>query len=151
VGALTDGVNEDKARIWQSNRVPSTCGYCGVGCQLEINAQNDEIIRVTTTNMDKAPNFGSLCVKGRFGWEFVNNEERLTTPLIRKDGELKAATWKEALEYTAKRLAEIKNTSGPDAIGGFTSARCTNEDNYIFQKFMRAAVGTNNVDHCARL
>jgi predicted molibdopterin-dependent oxidoreductase YjgC len=98
-----------------------------------------------------AGNEGWLCVKGRFGYEFVGSPERLKTPLVRKDGKLVKASWGEALDYTAKRLSDIKEKHGPDSIGGLSSARCTNEENYLFQKFMRAAVGTNNVDHCARL
>lgn len=151
VGALTDAVIEEKARIWQSKRTTTTCGYCGVGCQFQFNARNNRILRVTTTEFSRKPNYGSLCVKGRFGWEFVGHEDRLKEPLIRKNGELTPVSWDEALTYVAGRLGEIKEKHGPDAIAGFTSARCTNEDNYLFQKFIRAVVGTNNVDHCARL
>ncbi len=151
VGALTDGVRETKARIWESERVRTTCGYCGVGCQLEFNVLNDGIVRVTTTDFDAAPNYGSLCVKGRFGWEFVNHPDRLTTPLVRKDGELVEATWDEALGLVAAQFQAIKDEHGADALAGFASARCTNEDNYLFQKFFRAVIGTNNIDHCARL
>jgi len=151
VGALTDSVHETKARIWQAHRVPTTCGYCGVGCQLELNVLNEQVLRVTTVDMDKPPNYGSLCVKGRFGWEFVNHPDRLQRPLIRRDGELVETTWDEALGFIASKLQEIKDAHGADAIAGLTSARCTNEENYLFQKFMRAVIGTNNVDHCARL
>ncbi len=101
--------------------------------------------------MPRAPNDGSLCIKGRFGYDFVDHPDRLTKPLIRKDGELKEASWDEALAYMADKLAAIKEKHGPDAIAGFSSARCTNEENYLFQKFLRAVIGTNNVDHCARL
>lgn len=151
VGALTDGVKQDKSRVWQAKRTRTTCGYCGVGCQFEFNVSDNRIMRVTTTNFEQEPNFGSLCVKGRFGWEFIGHNDRLTTPLVRKDGELVPATWNEAITFAAKKLREIKQAHGADAIGGFSSARCTNEDNYLFQKFLRAGVGTNNVDHCARL
>jgi predicted molibdopterin-dependent oxidoreductase YjgC len=151
VGALTDGVRETKARIWESTRVPTTCGYCGVGCQFEVNARNDEIVRVTTAEMDRLPNYGSLCVKGRFGWEFVNHPDRLMKPLVRKDGDLVETEWDEALDLVASRFQEIKDRHGADALAGFTSARCTNEENYLFQKLFRAVIGTNNVDHCARL
>ncbi len=151
VGALTDGVRQTKARIWQSERVETTCGYCGVGCQLELNVLDGRILRVTTTDFDKAPNHGTLCVKGRFGWEFVDHPDRLTKPLVRKDGELVESTWDEALGVVASRFQQIKDEYGPDALGGFTSARCTNEENYLFQNFFRAVIGTNNVDHCARL
>ncbi len=153
VGALTDGVSGDKARIWQSKRTRTTCGYCGVGCQLELNTLNGKIIRATTTDFDLKPNYGSLCVKGRFGWEFVNHPERLKKPMIRKEkgGQLKETTWDDALAFTAKKLKELRDAHGADSLAGLASARCTNEDNYLFQKLFRAVIGTNNVDHCARL
>ncbi len=97
-------------------------------------------------------NRGWLCVKGRFGFDFINNADRLKTPLIRREkgGQFEKATWDEALDYVAKRMIEIKDKHGADALGGLCSARCTNEENYLFQKLFRAGVGTNNVDHCAR-
>ena len=91
-----------------------------------------------------------MCVKGRFHTDFISSPDRLTTPLIKKDGEFVPASWDEALDLTARRLGEIRDQYGPDALAGLSSARCTNEENYLFQKFMRAAIGTNNVDHCAR-
>ena len=94
---------------------------------------------------------GSLCVKGRFGLDYVGAEDRLTTPLIRKNGELREATWDEALDEIARELGRIKEENGPDSIGMLTSARVTNEDNYMAMKFTRAVLKTNNVDHCARL
>ena len=100
---------------------------------------------------DHPVNMGSLCVKGRFGLDFVTAEDRLTKPLIRKDGSLQESTWEEALDLVGEKLLGIKKAHGPDAIAGLSSAKCTNEENYVFQKFIRAAVGTNNVDHCARL
>jgi len=104
-----------------------------------------------TTKDGVGVNQGSLCVKGRFGYEFVNSDERLTTPLIKKNGKFEEASWDEALDLVAEKFSTIKSEHGPGAIGGLTSARCSNEENYLFQKFMRAAIGTNNVDHCARL
>jgi len=98
-----------------------------------------------------APNYGSLCVKGRFGFDFIADDSRLTTPLIKENGTFRQATWDEALDRVAQNLTRIKEKSGPDSIGLLTSARISNEDNYIAQKFARAAIGTNNVDHCARL
>ncbi len=150
VGALTETVSPTKGRLWQIKRVPTICGYCGVGCSLELNVYDNKVIKITT-NVDAGPNRGVLCVKGRFGYEFINSSERLTKPLIRKNGELVETTWEEALSFVASKLLEIKNKYGPDSIAGLTSARCTNEDNYVFQKFIRAVIGTNNVDHCARL
>jgi predicted molibdopterin-dependent oxidoreductase YjgC len=149
-GALTENLSNIKGRSWTVNRVPTTCTYCGCGCQLDLNVFNDQVVGVTTKG-DVGVNQGSLCVKGRFGYEFISSPERLKTPLIRKNGELKAASWDEALDLVATKFAQVKKDNGPDAIGGLTSARCTNEDNYLFQKFMRAVIGTNNVDHCARL
>lgn len=97
------------------------------------------------------PNRGSLCVKGRFGYEFVASPERLTRPLIKKDGKQVEASWDEALDLVAQKLSAIKSETGPDSIGVLTSARITNEDNYMAQKFTRAVLKTNNIDHCARL
>jgi NADH-quinone oxidoreductase subunit G len=97
------------------------------------------------------PNNGHLCVKGRFGFDFVQSDKRLTTPLIKKNGVLEEASWDEALDLVATRLTEIKAKYGPDSIGSLSSAKCTNEENYLMQKFMRGVIGTNNIDHCARL
>ncbi len=95
---------------------------------------------------------GWLCAKGRFGFDFINNGERLTSPLIRKEkgGNLERATWDEALDHIAGKFKDITDKNGPDAVAGLCSARCTNEENYLFQKLFRAGIGTNNVDHCAR-
>jgi predicted molibdopterin-dependent oxidoreductase YjgC len=97
------------------------------------------------------PNYGSLCVKGRFGYDFVHDRGRLTMPLIREGGSFREATWDEALNLVAGKLRDIRSKHGADAIGVLSSARITNEENYLVQKFTRAVVGTNNVDHCARL
>jgi predicted molibdopterin-dependent oxidoreductase YjgC len=98
-----------------------------------------------------APNYGSLCVKGRFGFDFIHSSDRLKTPLIKEKGTFREASWDEALELVARKLGAIKAEHGADAIGFLSSARITNEENYIAQKFARAVVQTNNVDHCARL
>lgn len=135
----------------------TTCPYCGCGCQLDIatcktmeNGQAvDTVIRVTGS--DVVPNDGKTCVKGRFGLDFNTRQDRLKKPLIRKDGQLVEVEWPEALSYTARRMQEIREKNGPDSLAGLASARCTNEENFVFQKFIRAVVGTNNVDHCARL
>ena len=100
---------------------------------------------------DAAPNFGSLCVKGRFGFDFIASPDRLTRPLIKENGSFREASWDEALGLVARRFGEIKAAAGPDSIGVLTSARITNEENYIAQKFTRAVLQTNNIDHCARL
>ncbi len=149
-GALTADLSRYKGRTWLIEKVPTTCTYCGCGCQLELNVQNNRVIAVTTQD-GVGVNQGSLCVKGRFGYEFINSDERLTTPMIKKNGEFQEASWDEALSLVTEKFSAIKAEHGPGAIGGLTSARCSNEENYLFQKFMRAAIGTNNVDHCARL
>ena len=95
-------------------------------------------------------NQNSLCIKGRFHTDMIHSDERLTSPLIRKNGELVECSWDEAIGYVGNKLRDIKMEFGPDSIAGLSSARCTNEDNFVFQKMMRAAIGTNNVDHCAR-
>jgi predicted molibdopterin-dependent oxidoreductase YjgC len=112
--------------------------------------KEDRIVRITGVE-DAAPNFGSLCVKGRFGYDFIQHPDRLTSPLIKEDGKFREASWDEALELVAKRMGAIKEKSGPDSIGLLTSARITNEENYLAQKFVRAVIGTNNIDHCAIL
>lgn len=149
-GALVGKEWIGKGRYWKIREIDTTCPYCGVGCSITLHVKDNEIVRVTSKE-DSAVNKGLLCVKGRFAYEFVSSPERLKTPLIRKNGELRPASWDEALDYACKRLNEIKETYGPDAIAGLSSARCTTEENYLFQKFMRAVIGTNNVDHCARL
>jgi len=151
VGALTYKQARFQGRPWEIEKVRTTCTYCGVGCQLDLNVHDGKIIKVTNNEQYGEPNNGSLCVKGRFGTNFINHPDRLTTPLIRKNGELQEASWEEAYDYIAEKFTSIKEENGPDSIAGFASARCTNEENYLFQKFMRAVIGTNNVDHCARL
>lgn len=150
VGALTENVSPIKGRIWQTKRVKTVCGYCGVGCVLDFHVLGKRIIKVTADGTN-GPNKGTLCVKGRFAYEFAMSKERLTKPLIRVRDTFIETTWDEALNLIVRRFSEIKETYGSNSIGGLCSARCTNEDNYLFQKFMRAVIGTNNVDHCARL
>ena len=150
VGALTDTGNSAGENKEKVKKISTICAYCGVGCSFELNVLDNKVVRVTT-NEFVGTNRGSLCVKGRFGYTYVNSPDRLTTPYIKKRGVLTEASWDEALNYVAERLKTIKAKFGPDSIAGLTSAKCTNEDNYVFQKFMRAGIGTNNVDHCARL
>ena len=143
--------------------VRTTCAYCGVGCQLTLNVKDDQIIRIEAP-FDAAPNYGRLCVKGRFGADYVHSPRRLTTPLIRRvpqtpgqrtpassPGDWREATWDEALDLIARRLAEIRWKHGPGAITMNACAKATNEDNYLLQKYLRAIIGTNNIDHCTRL
>jgi predicted molibdopterin-dependent oxidoreductase YjgC len=147
-GALVCKPSLGKGRQQDIRKVATICPYCGCGCNLVLHVHKNEVIR--TSSPGDSINEGWLCVKGKFGLTFINSPDRLKTPLIRKNGVLVEATWEEAFSYTADRLKQVRDTRGPDAIGGLSSARCTNEENYLFQKFLRAAVGTNNVDHCAR-
>lgn len=132
--------------------VHTTCPYCGVGCQMDLHIHNNLIFRVEG-RYDNEVNFGQLCVKGRFGLDFVHAEDRLSTPLIRasRADEFQPTSWGIALDTVATRLNKIRDQYGPDSIAFLTSAKCTNEENYLLQKFARAVIGTNNVDHCARL
>lgn len=130
--------------------VTTTCPYCGVGCALNLHIKDDLIYRVTSP-FDSPSNRGNLCVKGRFGYDFVHAKDRLTKPLMRNNGKLVPASWDEAMGHVAKRLLEIRDKYGPDSIGFLVSAKCTNEENYLLQKVARGLIGTNNVDHCARL
>jgi len=148
-GALMGKQSIGKGRQKDVKEVETVCPYCGCGCNLTLHVSRNEVVRVTSR--PDTINEGWLCVKGRFGYSFINSPDRLTTPLIKKDGKFVEASWDEALGFIAEKLRAIKQQHGPDAVGGLSSARCTNEENYLFQKFMRAAVGTNNVDHCARL
>lgn len=128
----------------------TTCPYCGVGCQIELMVQDGKIVRSNGVE-GVSPNDGRLCVKGRFGYEFVHHPDRLTKPLIKRNGKFEEATWDEALNLIATKFNEIKAKHGPDALAGYASAKCTNEDNYLFQKFIRTVFGTNNIDYCTRL
>ncbi len=130
--------------------VRTTCPYCGAGCQMNLKVKGDTIMEVSS-EPDLAPNYGALCVKGRFGFNFVQHPDRLKKPLIRRHGQLVETSWEEALDTVAKKFFDIKAMYGPDAIAGFSCARATNEENFLMQKFMRTAIGTNNIDHCARL
>jgi len=143
--------------------VPTTCPYCGVGCNLELHIKDDYIYKVTSP-FDSPVNHGNLCVKGRFGYDFIYNKDRVTMPLIRKTAQAPGArtqafdrdqwrkvSWEEALDYTAERLVEIYRRDGADALSVYCCAKATNEDNYLLQKLFRALFRTNNVDHCTRL
>jgi formate dehydrogenase (NADP+) alpha subunit len=147
-GALVGKEGLGKGRHKGVREIDTICPYCGCGCGITLHVIRNEVVRVSS-RMDTL-NEGWLCVKGRFGYGFINSPDRLKTPLIKKDGVFVKASWDEALDHIADKLGAIKQQYGPDAIAGLASARCTNEENYLFQKFMRAAVGTNNIDHCAR-
>ena len=130
--------------------VNTICPYCGVGCTLNLHIRDDFVYKATSSYNSPA-NHGNLCVKGRFGYDFIHARDRLTQPLMRRDGKLVPAAWEEAMGAVAGRLLEIREKHGPDSIGFLVSAKCTNEENYLLQKVARGLVGTNNVDHCARL
>lgn len=150
VGALFERERVGRGRNWEMEKVKTICPYCGVGCTFDLNLKDGKVIYVSS-NPDNKVNDRDLCVKGRFGYEFIQHPERLKTPLIREGEGFREANWEEAYSLVSSKLNEIKKTYGADSIGGLSSAKCTNEENYLFQKFIRAAIGTNNVDHCARL
>lgn len=150
-GALVEKPHRREINIEKMDRkVRTTCPYCGVGCQIELWIQNGKIVRSTGVE-GVLPNDGRLCVKGRFGYDFVQSNERLTKPLIKKNGAFVEAGWDEALDLIASKFLEIKQKYGNESLAGYSSAKCTNEDNYLFQKFVRKVFGSNNIDYCTRL
>ncbi|KLV03414.1 formate dehydrogenase [Photobacterium aquae] len=151
-GALVDARDKSQGRIEMLKPVDTICTYCGVGCKVTMFV--DELtnkIRYVQGAKDSPVNQGMLCVKGRFGFDFIQSEQRLTQPLIRKNGKLEPASWDEAITLVADKFSGIKAAHGGNALAGFSSAKTTNEDNFAFQKFVRRELGTNNLDHCARL
>ncbi|HLP34251.1 MAG TPA: molybdopterin-dependent oxidoreductase, partial [Bacteroidia bacterium] len=146
--AISD-VFESKS-IANVQKTRTICTYCGVGCNLEVATSGGKVKSIQAP-YDAEVNSGHTCLKGRYAFSFYNHPDRLRTPLIRKDGELVPATWDEAYDYLAKELTRIKTDFGPDYIAGISSARCTNEENYLMQKFIRTVIGTNNIDSCARV
>jgi formate dehydrogenase major subunit len=141
VGALAP-----KRPQFAAREVQTTCVYCGVGCGIYLGVSGDRIISVRG-DRERPTNNGNLCVKGRYGFNFVNHPDRLTAPLIKKNGVFEEASWDEALELVANKFAGSKK----DKFAALASAKCTNEENYLIQKFTRAVMGTNTIDHCARL
>ena len=176
--ALMPVSRKGRGREWELDRVATICGYCGVGCRVEFAVKDGAILYADGAGNNPVNN-EFLCSKGRYGWDFATNRDRLTQPLIRRDVAFELGLteepwempqqsplavrkpkiedsfvptdWDTALDLVADRLADTVKAYGPDSVMGLTSARCTNEENYLFQKFMRAAIGTNNLDHCARL
>ena len=149
-GAITEKLAHFQGRPWEFEKIRTTCPYCGVGCQMELWVKDNKIVRVYGCE-DGPDNNGVLCVKGRFGLDFVNHQDRLTKPLIKRNGKFEEASWDEALNLVAGKFKELKDKYGGNALSGLSSAKCTNEENYLFQKFIRTCFGTNSVDHCARL
>ncbi len=176
VGALYDKMSMGMGRASQVVKVRTTCSYCGVGCTFDLNVRDGRIVRVTSAE-DAPVNGLSLCVKGRYGYDYVHHPDRLTHPLVRAkwlegvEGRVESGDWRvagshdaaiddetlietdwdTALDVVAGKLADVKATRGPDALAMLASAKCTNEENYIFNKFSRQILGTNAIDHCARL
>ena len=130
--------------------VLTTCPYCGTGCGFYLQVLNNEIIGVLPAKNHPVSQ-GGLCIKGWNAHAFVNHPDRLKNPLVRKNGKLVEASWDEALTLVAEKFGTIKAESGPDSVAVLASAKCTNEENYVLQKWGRAVIGTNNIDHCARL
>ncbi len=149
VGALTEKKASGLGRSWETEKIRTTCPYCGVGCQIHLHVRDGRIVKATGVE-EAEPNHGRLCVKGRFGYDFIYSKERLTTPLIREGDGFREASWDEALDLVADRLKEIIAEHGPDSIAGVSCARSLNEDSYQMQKLFRAVFKTNNIDHCAR-
>jgi predicted molibdopterin-dependent oxidoreductase YjgC len=149
-GALVEKKSSFRWRNWEvQEKIRTTCPYCGVGCQQLLHVKNGRIVKVTGVE-DAEPNKGRLCVKGRYGFDFIYSEERLKTPLIRENGRFREASFEEATKLVAKRFKQIIAESGPDALAGVSSSRSINEDSYQMQKLFRAVIGTNNIDNCAR-
>jgi formate dehydrogenase major subunit len=150
VDSCPTGSLSERGQVPVTATTRTTCGYCGVGCELDVHVAGDAVISVTPA-LDGPVNRGHACVKGRFAHGFVRSGERLSTPLLRRNGTLEPVSWPEALTYVAAELTRIRSAHGPDAIAAISSARATNEENYALQKLMRAVVGTNNVDNCSRI
>ncbi|QDE32335.1 formate dehydrogenase subunit alpha [Shewanella polaris] len=151
-GALVDARDKTQGTDRELTKTSTVCTYCGVGCRVELHVdqQTNHVMRVTG-DTHSLVNEGMLCVKGRSGFDFLNSPKRLTTPLIRKNGQLQPASWNEAISYISEQLQPIKDAAGPSKFAALSSAKCTNEENYLMQKFTRSIMGTNSIDHCARL
>jgi predicted molibdopterin-dependent oxidoreductase YjgC len=176
VGALYDKMSVGLGRPNQVKKVRTTCAYCGVGCTFDLNVRDGQIVRVTSSE-DSPVNGHSLCVKGRYGYDYVHHPDRLTRPLVRAkwlsdvetrlasgewrstngrsepagDDDLIETDWDTALDLVADKFSQVKETHGSRAFAVLASAKCTNEENYLFNKFTRQILGTNSLDHCARL
>jgi formate dehydrogenase (NADP+) alpha subunit len=159
VGAITNKFSKYAYKPWQLKKTTTTCNYCGDGCQIYVETKDTEVVRVTSPlswknkwgdRTDTVNGHDGICVRGRFGFQYINSSTRLKTPLVRTDSGLQPSPWMDALDMAAGRLAYVKAQYGAQAIAGLMTARCTNEDLYVFQKFMRSVIGTNNLDSSAR-
>src|SRR5438445_10582945 len=147
-GILQVSEAEHAMREHRIRKTKTVCTYCGVGCSFDVWTKDRHILKVAP---EHGPTNGiSTCVKGKFGWDFVNSTDRLTHPLIREGGKFREATWDEALQLIARRFTEIKAQHGPDSLAFISSSKCTNEESYLMQKLARAVIGTNNIDNCSR-
>jgi formate dehydrogenase (NADP+) alpha subunit len=159
VGAITNKFSKYLYKPWQLKKTTTTCNYCGDGCQLHLETKDNEVVRVTSPlswknkwgdRSETAQGHGGICVRGRFGFQFIDSKARLTHPMVRKGAKLAESPWIETVETVVGRLADIKARYGPNAVAGLITARCSNEELYLFQKLMRAAIGTNQLDSSAR-
>src|SRR5436190_2866994 len=164
VGAITNKYSKYLYKPWQLRKTTTTCNYCGDGCQMHLETKDNEVVRVTSPlswknkwgdRADTATGHGGICVRGRFGFQYIDSQARLRQPLVRRngklpEGKLTETPWLEAMQTVVDRLAEIKAKHGAQAIAGLITARCTNEELYLFQKLMRAVIGTNQLDSSAR-
>lgn len=139
---------EEAMRESRIRRTKTVCTYCGVGCSFDVWSKDRHILKIEP--FEGPVNGVSTCIKGKFAWDHINSEDRLTKPLIRENGAFREASWEEALSLVARRLNEIKAANGPDSIGLISSSKCTNEESFLMQKLARAVVGTNNIDNCSR-
>jgi NADH-quinone oxidoreductase subunit G len=146
VGAITSDCFDYKTKAWELDETTTPCPYCGCGCLLTIGSKEGEIKRAFS-DPEKGPNDGNLCVKGRFGWDFIDHPERIKAPLMKVNGKLKEVSWEEGLGFVANKLEEIKGQYGSESIGGIVSSRLTNEEYHLFKRLFRTALGTNQIDH----
>ena len=149
-GALTDRKGRGKGRSYDMEKVRTTCSYCGTGCNFDLNVKDGKVVKVTSA-YDAPVNHGNLCIKGRYGYDFIHNADRIKTPLIRKGDSFHEATWDEALDLIAGRFSGLMKKYGNKSVGAFSSSRCTNEENFLISKFARTVFRNNNVDNCARV
>jgi formate dehydrogenase alpha subunit len=159
VGAITNKFSKYAYKPWQLKKTTTTCNYCGDGCQIYVETKDTEVVRVTSPlswknkwgdRTDTVNGHDGICVRGRFGFQFIDSNTRLKTPLVRTESGLQPSPWLDALDLAAGRLAYVKAQYGAQAIAGLITARCTNEDLYVFQRFMRSVIGTNHLDSSAR-
>ncbi len=146
--AISDVFQSKSAKI--DKKVRTTCSYCGVGCNLETSIKDNKVVAIDTPKETEV-NAGHTCIKGRYAFGFYDHPDRLKSPLIKRNGKFEEVSWDEAYEFIKKELNKITKENGPDSVAGISSARCTNEENYVFQKMIRAVIGTNNIDCCARI